>query len=352
MRAVLAAKTKTLSDGDALPQAQTCVWGSALENANDIGLLSSASSTLIWGWSPLYAGTASGELDQRYYASGNGRFMTPDPSGLASVNPRVPGSWNRYTYVQGDPVNFFDPTGLNEAIPGMCDAQYGYGDCGGDALFWGGGGGGAGGGGGGGFGNGYAQMQGVCQALTPDQCSGLIQYLGQLPALTPTFTASSPDPNCVQDAITAGATGTGLNLDDFTNPWVQIVGTSNGNEGTYAETELNFSGSADAVNSLITQMCGLGYANNNQCPGGVGNTMLVGPPHHDFTGNFRSPGLTNSVQVNTFIDTNTGTGRIQIDVDPFNPSAKPILGAIFHGVLQVIPNKITGGDNTYGCPHQ
>ena len=40
MRAVLAAKTKTLSDGDALPQAQTCVWGSALENANDIGLLS------------------------------------------------------------------------------------------------------------------------------------------------------------------------------------------------------------------------------------------------------------------------------------------------------------------------
>ena len=97
MRAVLAAKTKTLSDGDALPQAQTCVWGSALENANDIGLLSSASSTLIWGWSPLYAGTASGELDQRYYNVGTGRFNVPDPLGLAGVRRGKPGTWNRYT---------------------------------------------------------------------------------------------------------------------------------------------------------------------------------------------------------------------------------------------------------------
>jgi len=27
----------------------------------------------------------------------------------------------------------------------------------------------------------------------------------------------------------------------------------------------------------------------------------------------------------------------------------PILGLILHGVLQVLPNKISGGDNTYGC---
>jgi hypothetical protein len=51
------------------------------------------------------------------------------------------------------------------------------------------------------------------------------------------------------------------------------------------------------------------------------------------------------------VNTNIQTGQIQIDVDPYNPAAYPILGAILHGVLQVLPNKITGGDNTYGCVH-
>ena len=35
----------------------------------------------------------------------------PDPY-RASGGPADPGSWNRYSYVQGDPVNFRDPTGL------------------------------------------------------------------------------------------------------------------------------------------------------------------------------------------------------------------------------------------------
>jgi hypothetical protein len=158
---------------------------------------------------------------------------------------------------------------------------------------------------------------------------------------------ATPDPNCVQDAISAAAGGTGLNLGDFTDPRVQIVGTANGNGGNYGETELNLSGSAATIQDLINQMCSLDYSNNGQCPGGAGSTPLVGAPHDGFTGNFRSPGLTNSVQVNT----NIQTGQIQIDVDPYNPAAYPILGAILHGVLQVLPNKITGGDNTYGCVH-
>ena len=49
--------------------------------------------------------------DQRYYASNTGRFLTPDPY-RASGGPADPGSWNRYAYVQGDPVNFHDPRGL------------------------------------------------------------------------------------------------------------------------------------------------------------------------------------------------------------------------------------------------
>ena len=49
--------------------------------------------------------------DQRYYSSTYGRFLTSDPY-RASGGPSDPGSWNRYAYVQGDPVNFVDPRGL------------------------------------------------------------------------------------------------------------------------------------------------------------------------------------------------------------------------------------------------
>jgi RHS repeat-associated protein len=48
--------------------------------------------------------------DQRFYASTYGRFNTPDPY-AGSVKPNSPGSWNRYSYTLGDPVNGNDPTG-------------------------------------------------------------------------------------------------------------------------------------------------------------------------------------------------------------------------------------------------
>ena len=49
--------------------------------------------------------------DQRYYMSQYGRFLTPDPY-QGSGGPANPGSWNRYAYVEGDPVNAVDPSGL------------------------------------------------------------------------------------------------------------------------------------------------------------------------------------------------------------------------------------------------
>ncbi|MFN7172996.1 MAG: RHS repeat-associated core domain-containing protein [Fimbriimonadaceae bacterium] len=49
--------------------------------------------------------------DQRYYGSTWGRFLTPDPY-QASGGAAAPGSWNRYAYVEGDPVNYYDPPGL------------------------------------------------------------------------------------------------------------------------------------------------------------------------------------------------------------------------------------------------
>ncbi|HEY7336734.1 MAG TPA: RHS repeat-associated core domain-containing protein, partial [Bryobacteraceae bacterium] len=48
--------------------------------------------------------------DQRYEAPGMGRFLTADPY-RASVGAADPGSWNRYAYTRGDPINRIDRLG-------------------------------------------------------------------------------------------------------------------------------------------------------------------------------------------------------------------------------------------------
>ncbi len=50
---------------------------------------------------------------QRYYAPALGRFTTPDPYQASAAIAR-PQSWNRYAYVENDPVNFVDPSGLED----------------------------------------------------------------------------------------------------------------------------------------------------------------------------------------------------------------------------------------------
>ena len=57
------------------------------------------------------ASTGLDYADQRYHQPGVGRFMTADPAN-SSANANDPGSWNRYAYVEGDPVNRTDPRGL------------------------------------------------------------------------------------------------------------------------------------------------------------------------------------------------------------------------------------------------
>jgi RHS repeat-associated protein len=51
----------------------------------------------------------------RYHQPGMGRFLTPDPY-LGSADIRDPGSWNRYAYAEGDPVNSGDPSGLCDVV--------------------------------------------------------------------------------------------------------------------------------------------------------------------------------------------------------------------------------------------
>jgi RHS repeat-associated protein len=62
--------------------------------------------------------------DQRFYASTYGRFNTPDPY-QASAGPSDPGSWNRYVYTRGDPINRNDVPGLFDDGEGDVGQQYG-----------------------------------------------------------------------------------------------------------------------------------------------------------------------------------------------------------------------------------
>jgi RHS repeat-associated protein len=50
---------------------------------------------------------------QRYYSSTLGRFITPDPY-AGSAHAGDPDSWNRYAFVNNDPMNEVDPHGLND----------------------------------------------------------------------------------------------------------------------------------------------------------------------------------------------------------------------------------------------
>jgi len=69
----------------------------------------------------------------RKYESYAGRWTSPDPMAGMISNPQT---LNRYTYVNNDPVNATDPTGL---MPQMCGVEYSFQDCGGGSGFWGGG---------------------------------------------------------------------------------------------------------------------------------------------------------------------------------------------------------------------
>jgi len=70
----------------------------------------------------------------RYHQPGMGRFLTPDPY-QQSAGQQDPGSWNRYAYVAGDPVNRTDRRGLStdctgddcdesDDDDGTCDADF------------------------------------------------------------------------------------------------------------------------------------------------------------------------------------------------------------------------------------
>ena len=64
----------------------------------------------------------------RQYSSSLGRWMHPDPAGLAAVDITNPQSWNRYAYVINSPLTYIDPLGLTMQMICMPGYSVGYDD--------------------------------------------------------------------------------------------------------------------------------------------------------------------------------------------------------------------------------
>jgi RHS repeat-associated protein len=60
--------------------------------------------------------------EARMSAGSRGRFTTPDPQWLSAASARRPQTLNRYSYVNNDPVNFVDRTGLGSCGFLICDS--------------------------------------------------------------------------------------------------------------------------------------------------------------------------------------------------------------------------------------
>lgn len=56
--------------------------------------------------------TGLDHTDFRQYSSQLGRWMSPDPASLPAADPDDPQSWNMYSYVENQPMDWVDPLGL------------------------------------------------------------------------------------------------------------------------------------------------------------------------------------------------------------------------------------------------
>jgi RHS repeat-associated protein len=71
------------------------------------------------------------DFQDRRYMPVQGRWLSPDPAGLAAVDPSSPQSWNRYAYVNNNPLALVDPFGDDsiyscDAVPSQPQCQIPY----------------------------------------------------------------------------------------------------------------------------------------------------------------------------------------------------------------------------------
>ena len=97
----------------------------------------------------------------REYGQAQGRWLVPDPAGLAAVDMTNPQTWNRYAYVMNNPLSYIDPLGLYLCVINGVEMDHG---CPGTS-------GAPGAGGGGGY---PIYVTGTCQSPYPNNDGGAV----------------------------------------------------------------------------------------------------------------------------------------------------------------------------------
>ncbi len=77
-------------------------------------IYASSANPFVPDFAGLLGDTASEVYDAEFrrYNPTQGRWLSPDPAGLAAADPTNPRSWNRYAYALNNPTTLVDPKGL------------------------------------------------------------------------------------------------------------------------------------------------------------------------------------------------------------------------------------------------
>jgi RHS repeat-associated protein len=214
----------------------------------------------------------------REYGQSQGRWLVPDPAGLAAVDITNPQTWNRYAYVGNNPLNTIDPYGLYR------DDCWWTGGC------YGPGGPGAGGGGGGGYyggGSTPCTMDGIsvsCGSIGGLGSNGYVMLPSGFSTATSVpggFAFPSADANgTISYAFSFPAqysymTGVLITAD----AWAEVLGLPTA-EGSAPSSELAAVAAYDANHP------------SDVCPSGLGTTkkMLVTGYDNSFQSTGKNPG--------------------------------------------------------------
>ena len=255
----------------------------------------------------------------RYHQPGMGRFMTTDS---AAANRNDPGSWNRYAYTQGDPVNFNDPKGLFQAVPQTPQPE----------VDW-------------------SFLQTCDEGREDPLCNGQV---GPPPSTLPSCSQFEKEMEWTDAqsfdflTITQDAARVGLNISGFTvtgPSGMQIAGGQGPTPGIPADqTELVLTGTQAALTTLLNGMCITPRydTSNPNCFAAAGFDLLhPGSPGNQI--NFRQDSAANSMQITGSFK--NGLWTLNIDIDPNNPMSVPP-GFLRHAG-DVIRNSFTGRDTDY-----
>lgn len=232
-----------------------------------------------------------------------------------------PGSWNRYAYVGGDPINFKDPHGrIQCSVDPEGDPQ--------------------------------CEGEDVCD-YAPWLCKG-----GPGPGGGNGPPPGGADQNCGRSdwssvqrldysVIMGDANTLGLNLNSFTVASMNIVGAAGST--TPGQTELVMTGNGAALTALENSFCQTAGYNSNtpNCFVAAGyDSMHAGTPATQI--NFRQDTATYSMQITGSLT--NGVWTLNIDIDPNNPMAGPPAWLGHAG--NVVWNTPTGSDTNYSRVNQ